>query len=231
MADNAIMVRAHSLPVAPRQAPPKPPLPPAASMVFLAPHSRARARISRAGMPVSPSAHWGDFGQPSLTAEHIVLPLVKAKGVGGHVFFVVGPFAQPGMGDGQAKGHIGAEPGGEPFVGEQAGGVVEVRVDEDHLYAQSLEPVAAGRAFEGSVDAAARAFRVGRPEDDHFGILQSVFQQVVLLGDAEAMAEAPHVHAAPVPAFPTVRVVFAIGKTDQVHEAVIGAGAVAQNAP
>ena len=61
------MVRAHSLPVAERQAPPQPPRPPAASMTFLLPHSRARARIWRAGMPHSVSAHSGVLGTLSLT--------------------------------------------------------------------------------------------------------------------------------------------------------------------
>ena len=62
MAASATMARAHSLPVALRQAPPQPLSPPAASMVFLAPHSRARARISRAGTPHSDSAQDGVLG-------------------------------------------------------------------------------------------------------------------------------------------------------------------------
>ena len=66
MAARAIIMRAHSLPLAARQAPPKPPLPPAASMVRLAPHSRARARIWRAGTPDSSSAHSGVLGTLSL---------------------------------------------------------------------------------------------------------------------------------------------------------------------
>ncbi len=45
------------------------------------------------------------------------------------------------------------------------------------------------------------------------------------------MAEAPHVGAAPLPALPAVRVVLAVGVTDQVHEAVVGAEAVADVAP
>ena len=60
------MVRAHSLPHEARLAPPMPPGPPAASMVFLEAHSRASARISRAGMLLSPSAHSGVLGTPSV---------------------------------------------------------------------------------------------------------------------------------------------------------------------
>src|SRR5271157_3726518 len=60
-----IISRAHSLPLADRHAPPQPPRPPAASMVFLEAHSLASARISRAGMAHSFSAHSGDLGTPS----------------------------------------------------------------------------------------------------------------------------------------------------------------------
>ena len=109
--------------------------------------------------------------------------------------------------------------------------MVEVGVDEDHLHAQFLEPVAARSALEGGVDTSARALRVGRPEDDHLGVLQPVFQQIVLLGNAQPVGEAPHVHPRPVPALPAVGVVLPIGEAHQVHEAVVGAGAVAHDAP
>ncbi len=68
MAARAIMARAHSLPNEARQAPPRPPSPPAASMVFLEAHSRASARISRAAMPDSLSAHSGVLARPSSPA-------------------------------------------------------------------------------------------------------------------------------------------------------------------
>jgi hypothetical protein len=45
------------------------------------------------------------------------------------------------------------------------------------------------------------------------------------------MAEAPHMHPTPVPAFPAVGVVLPIGEAHQVHETVVGAGAIAQDAP
>ncbi len=61
------MARAHSLPLEARQAPPQPPWPPAASMVFLRPQRRARARIWRAGTPDSSSAQAGVLGSPSLS--------------------------------------------------------------------------------------------------------------------------------------------------------------------
>ena len=66
IAASAIIARAHSLPLEARQAPPKPPMPPAASMVVLEAHSRASARISRAGTPHSASAHSGVLGLLSL---------------------------------------------------------------------------------------------------------------------------------------------------------------------
>ena len=163
--------------------------------------------------------------------KDVVLPLVEADGMGGHVFLVVGTFGEPGEGDGQAQGHVGTQAGGEPLVAEQAGGVIEVGVDEDHLHAQFLQPEAARGALEGGVDASAGALRIGRPEDDHLGVLKPVFQQVVLIDDAEAVAVAPHVHATPVPALPAIRVVFRVGVAHQVHEAEIGTVAIAQVPP
>ena len=66
MVASAIMPRAHSMPCEARQAPPQPPRPPAASMVFFLPHSRASARISQAGTPDSASAHSQVLGTPSV---------------------------------------------------------------------------------------------------------------------------------------------------------------------
>ncbi len=174
---------------------------------------------------------FGGLGDAVALAQDVGLPLLEAHRARRHVFLVVGAFAEPGEGDSQAQGHVGAQTGGEPLVGKQAGGVVEVGVDEHHLHAQFLEPVAARGALEGGVDASARALRVGRPEDDHLRVLERVFQQIVLLGDAQAVAEAPHVHAGPVPAFPAVGVVLSVGEAHQVHEAVVGAGAVTHDTP
>ena len=65
MAMRQTTPRAQSLPVAVRQAPPKPIRPPAARYVFFVPQARASARTSRAGTPVSASCHSGVFGRPS----------------------------------------------------------------------------------------------------------------------------------------------------------------------
>ena len=62
-------------------------------------------------------------------------------------------------------------------------------------------------------------------------VLKRVLQQVVLLGQAQAVALTPHVGRAPVPAFPAVGVVLAVGEAHQVHEAEVGAVAVADVAP
>jgi len=109
--------------------------------------------------------------------------------------------------------------------------VVEVGIDEHHLDAELFHPEAAGRALERRVDAASAGLRVGRPEDHHVGMLQSVFQQIVLLGDPQPVTIAPHVRSAPVPAFPAIGVVLPIGEADQVHEAEIRAVAIADVAP
>ena len=164
-------------------------------------------------------------------AEHVVLPLVEAGGPFGDVVLVVEVFGQPGVGDAQAEGHVGAEPRREPLVGEEAGRVVEARVDKHHLDAELFHPEAPRRALEGGVDATAGNLGVGRPEDHHLGVLEGVFEQVVLLGDAQAVAVAPHVHAAPVPALPAIRVVLAVRVADQVHEPEVRAVPVAHVAP
>ena len=219
IAASATIVRAHSLPVAARQAPPMPPGPPAASMVFLAAHSRASARISRAGTADSRLGPLGRLRHAVGLAEHVGLPLVEADRAAGDVLLVVGALGQPGEGDGQPQGHVGARPGSEPLVAEQAGGVVEVGVDDDHLHAQFLEPAAPDGAFEGPVHPVAARFGVGRPVDHHLGVLERVLEQPVLLVDAQAEAVAPHVDGAPVPALPTVGVVLGVGAAHQVHEA------------
>ncbi len=99
------------------------------------------------------------------------------------------------------------------------------------LTPEFLEPATADVAFVASVDPGATGLGVGRPVDDQVGVLERVLQQAVLLGDAQAVAEAPHVHGAPVPAFPAVRVVLGIGVADEVQEAEEGAVAVAHVAP
>ncbi len=53
-------------------------------------------------------------------AEDVVLPLVEADGAGGHVLLVVGALGEPRERDGEAEGHVGAQAGREPLVGEQA---------------------------------------------------------------------------------------------------------------
>ena len=109
--------------------------------------------------------------------------------------------------------------------------MVVVGVDEDHLHAQFFEPEAADRALEGRIDAAPRAFGVGRPEHDHLRVPERVLEQVVLLGDPQPVAVSPHVHAAPVPALPAVGVVGGLHQTHQVRETLIGAVAVADVPP
>ena len=224
------MPRAHSMPCEARQAPPQPPRPPAASMVLLlAPLAGERADLAGgdAGLGLGPLA---GLGHAVGLAEHVLGPLVEAVGVRGHVLLVVGALGQPGVGDGEGERVVGADLGREPLVADEPGGVVVERVDEDHLDAEVLHPEAARRGLVRGVDAGV-GLRVGRPEDDHLGVLQRVLEQVVLLGVAEAPAEAPHVHAAPVPAFPAVRVMVGVGEAHHVHEAEVGAVAVAHVAP
>ena len=164
-------------------------------------------------------------------AEHVVLPLVKAGGARRDVLLVVGALSEPCVGDGQAEGHVGAQARGEPLIAEELGGVVEVRVDEHHLDPELLHPEAPDGALEGGVDAAAGGLGVGRPEDHHLGVLEGIFEQIVLLRNPKAMAVAPHRHSAPVPALPAVGIVGGVSESHEVQEAVVGAVSVADVAP
>jgi hypothetical protein len=77
-------------------------------------------------------------------------------GVGGDVFLVVEILGQPDECDGEAQRDVGTHAWGEPLVGHQAGGVVEIGIDEDHLDAQLLKPIATWGALMGAVHAAGR---------------------------------------------------------------------------
>ena len=195
----------------------------------LAPLTGERADLRRRDATLGLSPLTG-LGHAVGLAEHVLGPLVEAVGVRGHVLLVVGALLEPRVGDGEGERVVGADLGREPLVADEPGGVVVERVDEDHLDAQVLHPEAARRGLVRGVDAGV-GLRVGRPEDDHLGVLQRVLEQVVLLGVAQAPAEAPHVHAAPVPAFPAVRVMVGVGEAHHVHEAEVGAVAVPHVAP
>ena len=181
-----------------------------------------------AGLGLSPLA---GLGLAVGLAQHVVGPLLEAVGVGSHVLLVVGALGQPGIGDGEGQGMVGAHLGGEPLVGEQSGRVVVVGVNVDHLDAQVLlHPLTPDGGLVSGVDTAV-GLRVGGPHDDHLGVLQAVLQQVILLGVAQTPGEAPHVHAAPVPALPGVGVVVGVREAHQVHEAEVGGVTVAEVTP
>ncbi len=171
------------------------------------------------------------LGHTVALAENVVFPLVETAGAFLDVVLVVEVLGEPGEGDAQPKGYVGPQARREPLVGIETGGVVEVGIDEHHLDAELFHPEAAGRTLERRVDAAPARLRVRGPEDDHVGVFQSILQQIVLLGDAEAVTITPHVRAAPVPAFPAIGVVLPIREADQVHEAEIRAVAIAHVAP
>ncbi len=159
-----------------------------------------------------------------------MLPLVEAVGAGGDVVLVVEVLGQPHEGYAQSQRGVGAHAWSHPLVADQSRSVVEVGVDEDHLHAQVLEPLAPRCALVRTVHAPG-GLRVGRPEHHQLRVLESVLEQVVLFGDAQARTEAPHVVATPLPAFPAVGVVLDVGHAPQVDEAVVGAEAVTDVAP
>ena len=100
----------------------------------------------------------------------------------------------------------------------------------DQFDVQILEPLTADRAFLRGV-VPAGGFRVGRPEDHHLGMLHEILDGAVILRHTDPHGMAPMVQAAPIPAFPTVRIVMNFGMTNQIHEAEIGAQIVSDIAP
>ncbi len=204
---------------------------PTGSQISLAlgPLARQRADLARrnAALGFGPFA---GLGYAVRLSQHILRPLFETVRMSGHIFLVVGPLGQPRVGNGKRQRMIGADLGREPLVANPARRVVVVGIDKDHLHAQFFEPLAADGRFVRGVDAAV-GLRIGRPEHDHLGVFQAVFEQVVLLRIAQPPTEAPHVHAAPMPAFPAIRVVVGVSEACEVHEAEIGRVPVAYVAP
>ena len=150
--------------------------------------------------------------------EDVLGPLLKALGVRRYVFLVIRAFGEPHIGDGSSQRRVRTQLRAEPFAAAERVRVVVVRVDEDELDAQFLQPLPAHRAFESAVDATGR-LRVARPPHDHFAILDAIDEPVGLLGIAEPGTVPPHVDRAPMPTVPAVRVVVDHGSPDGVHEA------------
>ena len=160
------------------------------------------------------------LGDAVLAAEHVVLELLEAHHVGGHVVLVVRALDHPGVGDGQVQRRVGVGEDGDPLVGVDRAGVVEVGRDEDLLLAQ-LAPVVEDVGGELAGEAPGRRLEIGTDVDEHVRVLGHVVHHVVGRQAKPVLAVAPDVLGAPVPALPAVGVAHhlgeAAGEREQVH--------------
>ena len=202
----------------------------AGAAVTIAPTTRAQI-----GLPARPAprqcAHFpgrnaglqllpfGRLRDAILDAQQVIAPFIETQAAIGNEFLVVGVFGNPYVGDCHAHRRIGRRLRCNPLAAKQSGGMVEVRIDMNDFDAHFLQPLAAWRAFVRRIRTAG-GFRIGRPEHDHFGFLHQVLDQAIGLDLAQAHAIAVVVHRAPIPTFPTVRVVHHLGGADGVEKLV-----------
>ena len=170
------------------------------------------------------------LGHAIFVAQNVIAPHVEADGAVFDIVLVVEALFDPHMGNGQRHGRIGGRPGRDPFAAEQLGRVVVVGVDVDNLDIGLFQPIPPDRPLEGAIRTAGR-FRVGRPENNHLGFLEAVFDAAIGFALADAERLSPMVHGAPIPAFPTVRIMMNARHADRIDEAVIGRQVVADIAP
>ncbi len=144
-------------------------------------------------------------------AQHVVGHLVHAHGVGRDVVLVPGALGQPHIDDGQLQGGVGVGKHGDPLVGVDGGGVVEVGADVHLLDARS-RPELADAAGVLPGEAPGGGLFVAAPLEHHVAVLGDVLDEVGRRRHHALEALAPHVLGSPVPAFPTVRVADLLGE-------------------
>ena len=171
----------------------------------------------------------GSLGHTVGLAEDVVLPLVEVHGAVLDEPVIVGVVHHPLVGDGLRQGGVGAGTRGQPLVGHVGGSGVAVRVDEDGAYAQLAQPLTPDDRLLAAV-ATGGGVGVHRPVDHLLGVLHGLGQHVEAVALAKAPVPTPGVHAAPVPAFPAVRVVQQLGVAQDVVEPGHGAHLVVQKA-
>ena len=147
----------------------------------------------------------GGLGNAVLPAHHIVHELVKAVGVLGDILLVIGLFLQPEIGDGQLKRRVGVGQHGDPLVGVDRGGIVQVGADENGLDAQFTEPEAQP-AGQMHAEAQRGDLGVAAPVQQAVAVLGHVGDQIGLRGHLAHRLAAPDMLGAPVPALPGVHV-------------------------
>ena len=145
------------------------------------------------------------LGLPVLPAQHVLLKLVEAVGVGGDIIPVVSALCDPEVGNGELERHIRVGQHGDPLVPVDRRAVVQIRAHVNGLQADLREP---GAQPGGHVadDAQRRSFRIAAPEQEQIGVFRNIRVQVRLRRHLAHGLTAPDVFCAPEPPLPGVHI-------------------------
>ena len=162
------------------------------------------------------------LGDAVFLTQHVGLHLVEAHRMGVDVRLVVGALGDPHVHERELQRRVGVGKHGDPLVGVDRGGVVEIGVDVDLLDAD-LAPEEEEAAGELAAEAPGGRLGVAAPDDDHVAVLADVLHDVVGRAHHPDEALAPDVLGPPVPALPAVRVADLLGEAAHLVEEQRGA--------
>src|ERR1019366_3034844 len=103
-------------------------------------------------------------------AQNLIGKLIEADSSIGYILFIIGALGDPDISNGLRHGGIGAGTRGNPFVAQDGGGVIEIRIDMDLFDAQFFEPQAPDSGVLTAVIGPG-GIRVVAPVNDHFAVL------------------------------------------------------------
>ena len=169
----------------------------------------------------------GSLGHAVGLAQDVLLPLVEALALVLDEPVIVSILGDPDPSNSFGHGAVGSGIGSQPLVAPGSSGVVAPGIDEDHLHAQFLTPPAPTAAVLAVVTTGG-GVGVDGPHDQQVGVLQSLFQHVEVVGDAQLPVVAPSVGSTPVPAFPGVGVIAQLRVAQHVPETAEGTHLVLQ---
>ncbi len=125
--------------------------------------------------------------------------------MGLYIFFVICAFLDPHICYGKLKGSIGIREYRYPFICVNGTSIVYIRADINLLNTDLL-PEICKTAWHLARETPRCCFRVTTPEQDHFSIFGSIFNNIACRKHGTLNTLAPYMFRTPVPAFPGVRV-------------------------
>ncbi len=170
------------------------------------------------------------LGLAIFLAHHIFFELIKADGAFFNVFFIVNIFGDPNMSDGHCHGRVGTDTRGQPLPLHNAGSIVVVGIDKNHLDPFFLEPLPPhGRLLTGI--GAPGGIGVVGPVNDHLRIFQRIFQEIVLFRHAQSPVEPVGVGCTPMPPLPGIGIIQYRRKLKHIHKTGKRTHFIADNPP